>query len=213
MPESLGAAIALVRECRAAVGAAGRLTGFSLADLAAAGWGSLATVLLDLRSAGLDAVAEAPVDELADPGAALQACADTGLAVGCLSVQKPLGERRTSVLLAMRDLAARFPSITTVAPLPREQSITVPTTGYDDVRTVALARLALPSVPDIQVDWAVYGPKLAQVALTFGANDIDRVSTVDDPALGRRRAAAEEVKRHIQAAGFKPFDSAQGKPR
>ena len=80
-------------------------------------------------------------------------------------------------------------------PLSREQSIAVPTTGYDDVRAVALARLALPSVQNIQVDWAQYGPKLAQVALTFGANDLDRVSTVDDESLGtpadvgRRRQA------------------------
>jgi aminodeoxyfutalosine synthase len=198
-----------VRGCRGAIGQGGLLTGFSLADLggrAAGGWGSLESVLRELKAAGLDAVAEAPVDQLADPGAALQTCADAGLAVGCLSVQKPLGDRRTVALLAMRDLAARFPTITTVAPLPREQSITVPTTGYDDVRTVALARLALPGVRGIQVDWAVYGPKLAQVALTFGANDLDRVSTVDDPALGRRRTAAEEVRRHIQAAGFSPVE-------
>ena len=82
-------------------------------------------------------------------------------------------------------------------PLSREQSIAVPTTGYEDVRAVALARLALPSVKTIQVDWAQYGPKLAQVALTFGANDLDRVSTVDDESLGRRRTSVEDVKRNI----------------
>ena len=212
--DSLADTASLVRECRGVIGREGLLTGFSLADLAgkaAGGWGSLESVLRELKAAGLDAVAEAPVDQLADPAGALQACADAGLAVGCLSVQQPLGDRRTTVLLAMRELAARFPFITAVAPLPREQSIAVPTTGYDDVRAVALARLALPGVRDIQVDWAAYGPKLAQVALTFGANDLDRVSTVDDPALGHRRAAAEEVRRHIFAAGFTPVDFAQGR--
>ena len=78
----------------------------------------------------------------------------------------------------------------------------VPTTGYDDVRVVALARLAVSTVPHIQVDWSQYGPKLAQVALTFGADELDRVSPIDDESLGRRRMAAEDVKRNIAAAGF-----------
>ena len=87
------------------------------------------------------------------------------------------------MLIQARALAARFPWLTTIAPLSREQSVAVPTTGYDDVRAVALARLALPGIPNVQVDWAQYGPKLAQVALTFGANDLDRVS------VDRRRVA------------------------
>ncbi len=53
-----------------------------------------------------------------------------------------------------------------------------------------------------------YGPKLAQVALTFGANDVDRVSPVDDDSLGRRRTALEDVKRNIIAAGFTPVERA-----
>ena len=72
--------------------------------------------------------------------------------------------------------------------------------------SVALARLVLPSVKTIQVDWAQYGPKLAQVALTFGANELDRVSTVDDESLGRRRTSVEDVKRNIAAAGFTPVE-------
>ena len=73
-------------------------------------------------------------------------------------------------------------------------------------RAVALARLALPSVKNIQVDWAQYGPKLAQVALTFGANDLDRVSTSDDASLGKRRTSVEDVRRNIAAAGFTPVE-------
>jgi 2-iminoacetate synthase ThiH len=62
------------------------------------------------------------------------------------------------------------------------------------------------------VDWTQYGPKLAQVALTFGANDLDRVSTVDDEALGRRRTPVEDVKRNIAAAGFTPVESVDSRP-
>jgi len=162
---------------------AGAVTGFSLADIVDRGWGGLADVITQLKHAGLSAIAEAPLDRLADAAAALQACQDAGLPVLCLSIQKPDAESRTPMLIQARALAARFPWLTTIAPLSREQSVTVPTTGYDDVRAVALARLALPGIPNVQVDWAQYGPKLAQVALTFGANDLDRVSVVDEETL------------------------------
>jgi 2-iminoacetate synthase ThiH len=56
----------------------------------------------------------------------------------------------------------------------------------------------------VQVDWLRYGPKLAQVALTFGADDVDNVSTSDDAPEGRRRAPLDEVRRNIEAAGFTP---------
>jgi aminodeoxyfutalosine synthase len=92
------------------------------------------------------------------------------------------------------------------APLPRRLNRLAPTTGYDDVRRVALARLLIENVPSIQVDWTLYGPKLAQVALTVGADDVDAVSPVDDNALGRRRATVEDVRRNIEAAGQEPVE-------
>jgi aminodeoxyfutalosine synthase len=211
LPATLADAAARVREAKASQGP---VVGYSLAEVIDRNWGPLADVLKELKSAGLDAIAEAPVDRIGDLAAALRAAQDAGLAVRCLSLQRPITGGRTDFLLQLRALASQFPAIHTVAPLPREQSIAVPTTGYDDVRAVALARLALPSVKNIQVDWAQYGPKLAQVALTFGANDLDRVSTVDDPALGKRRTAVEDVRRNIAAAGFtaieRSFDSERG---
>ena len=116
---------------------------------------------------------------------------------------EPLPGQKPGYLLQVREIVTQFPWIHAVAPLPREQSIAVPTTGYDDVRAVALARLALPSVKNIQVDWTQYGPKLAQVALTFGANDLDRVSTVDDDSLGaaggrRSKTCAQHCRRGFQ---------------
>jgi aminodeoxyfutalosine synthase len=200
LPEALADAVSAIRAAKAA--RPGELTGFSLADVTERNWGALTDVLKQMKVAGLDAIAEAPVDRFADAVTALRAAQDAGLPVKCLSLQKPLSETRTDYLMKVRSILDRFPSIHTVAPLPREQSIAVPTTGYDDVRAVALARLALPSVRNIQVDWTQYGPKLAQVALTFGANDLDRVSTVNDESLGRRRTSVEDVRRNIAAAGF-----------
>lgn len=200
LPASLAETVTMIREAKAA--GQGPIVGFSLADVIDRNWAPLSDVLKQMRTAGLDAIAEAPVDRIPDPVAALQAAEDAGLPVECLSLQKPLTGTRTDYLLKTRAILDRFPSIQTVAPLPREQSIAVPTTGYDDVRAIAMARLALPAVKNIQVDWTQYGPKLAQVALTFGANDLDRVSTVDDESLGRRRTSVEDVRRNIAAAGF-----------
>ena len=82
----------------------------------------------------------------------------------------------------------------------------MPTTGYDDVKRVALARIIVTNVPSIQVDWALYGPKLAQVALTVGADDVDAVSAEDDESQGRRRAPLEEIQRNIRAASQDPVE-------
>lgn len=178
------------------------LAGFSLADIIDRRWGPLAAILGQLKAAGLAALVEAPVDRIPDTVGALRAAADAGLAVRCLSLQQPWSASRADYVLKVRSIVEAFPALQTVAPLPREQSIAVPTTGYDDVRAVALARLALPAVRNIQVDWSHYGPKLAQVALMFGANDLDRVSASDDASQGRRRTPVEDVRRNIAAAGF-----------
>lgn len=203
LPATLAETVAAVEQVKAAAGSR-LVSGFSLADLVDREWGDLTEVLKQLKGCGLDAVAEAPLDRLENPEVALQACQDAGLPVQCLSLQKPNAEGRTALLMRARALVTRFPWLTTIAPLSRDQSIAVPTTGYDDVRAVALARLALPGVPNVQVDWTQYGPKLAQVALTFGANDLDRVSITDDESLGRRRTSLEDVTRNIAAAGFQP---------
>jgi len=203
LPATVAEAVAVTEQAKTAA-AGGVVTGFSLADIVDRGWEGLVDVLTQLKRAGLSAIVEAPLDRLIDADAALQACQDAGLPVLCLSLQRPDAESRTPTLIRARSLAARFPWLTTIAPLSREQSVAVPTTGYDDVRAVALARLALPGIPNVQVDWAQYGPKLAQVALTFGANDLDRVSVIDDESLGRRRTSLADVTRNITAAGFQP---------
>ena len=66
------------------------------------------------------------------------------------------------------------------APLPRVDPPEAPSTGYDDVKTIVAARLMAASIPHIQVDWALYGPKLAQVAIEYGADDIDEGTDDED---------------------------------
>lgn len=202
--DSLQECVSAVRLARAAAGER-FLSGFSLADLeerSRSGWPALPVILTALCDAGLDAVADAPIDLLDADGAWVGLARDAGLAIPRVTVDRALGPDRVAMLLAVRRLQDAGAGFRAIAPLPRTLSVASPTTGYDDVRAVALARLALDNVPSIQVDWQHYGPKLAQVALTFGADDIDGIAAAEDPARGWRRAPIEEARRNIVAAGL-----------
>ncbi len=47
------------------------------------------------------------------------------------------------------------------------------TTGFDDLKNIAVSRLMLDNIPHIKAYWVMMTPRIAQVALRFGANDID----------------------------------------
>ncbi len=47
------------------------------------------------------------------------------------------------------------------------------TTGIDDLKNIAVARLFLDNFPHIKAYWVMVGPKIAQIALSFGADDMD----------------------------------------
>jgi hypothetical protein len=203
-PEALDAAVSAVTTARS-VAATRTVAAFSWADVER--WTALdGDALAKLRAAGLDAVADLPLDAVADLRGALRQLTAAGFDQVRLSVAKAPADVRTALLLQAAALRDEFPSIQTLDPLPHVLNTFRPTTGYEDVKMVAIARLAAPNIPSIQVDWQRYGPKLAQVALTFGADDIYGVSASDEAPDGRRRAAVEEIRRNIQAAGFEPVE-------
>ena len=47
------------------------------------------------------------------------------------------------------------------------------TTGISDLKNIAVSRLMLDNFPHIKAYWVMIGPKMAQVALSFGADDMD----------------------------------------
>jgi len=207
-PVSVAAAVARVGEVAAAAGAV-PVSGYSLADLeelAAAEQVPLRTLLEDLKRAGLELVAEAPIDKLRDARLAIEETNISGLSLARLTVHALPTADIPALYRQVAALQQQVGVIRAFAPLPRSVNPAVPTTGYDDVRRVALARLFVPNIPSIQVDWALYGPKLAQVALTVGADDLDGVSPVDTVPEGRRRAPLEEVRRNISAASLVPVE-------
>jgi aminodeoxyfutalosine synthase len=167
---------------------------------------SITSVLTRLRGAGLDSLSVLPIDGQSDLAAVVDQLASAGFTQIRLTVDKAPADARTNLLLRAAQLQDRLGCIQAINPLPMTLSAFRPTTGYDDVKMVAITRLAAPNIPTVQVDWRRYGPKLAQVALTFGADDIDGVSASDEAPEGRRRAPLEEIRRNIEAAGFEPVE-------
>ena len=208
VPESRTAALARVREVAAAAKGV-PVSGFALSDLeelAARERATLREILEELDAAGLELISEAPFDKLHDARRSIEEVNIAGLALARLTIHKLPSADATSWLKQVADLQHAVAVIRAFAPLPRQVNPAVPTTGYDDVKRVALARLAVTNVPSIQVDWSLYGPKLAQVALTVGADDVDAVSAEDDMSEGRRRAPLEEIRRNIRAASQEPVE-------
>jgi aminodeoxyfutalosine synthase len=185
------------------------ISGFSLADLerlAATDGVTLRLLLEDLKAAGLELVAEAPFDLLTDARRSIEEVNIAGLALARLTVHQSGSPDPLPLLKAVAALQRSVAVVRAFAPLPRRVNPAAPTTGYDDVKHVALARIVVDNIASIQVDWALYGPKLAQVALTVGADDVDAVSPENETIEGRRRAPLEEIRRNIVAAGQEPIE-------
>jgi aminodeoxyfutalosine synthase len=203
-PTTLDLAIEVITQARDLAGNI-PVSAFCLYELSKLPEG-LPVVLAALRKAGLETLAQAPIDRLGDPEPMLEALTDAGLQLARLTVNETPKREWTAVCREVSALQTKLGSIRTFAPLARKVDAGQPTTGYEDVKRVAISRLLADNVETIQVDWALYGPKLAQVALTFGADDIDSVSPEDDESQGRRRSPLEEIRRSIRAAGFEPVE-------
>ena len=206
-PASQALAVQRVREVDAIAGTV-PLSAYSLADLeqlAGREGIRLRTVLEELRAAGLELIAEAPLDRLGDAHRSIEDVNIAGLTLARLTVETSPADP-IPLFKQVAALQQDVGILRAFAPLARRANPAAPSTGYDDVRRVALARLFVGNVSSIQVDWALYGPKLAQVALTMGADDVDGVSPVDDQSLGPRRSPIAEIRRNIAAAGLEPVE-------
>jgi aminodeoxyfutalosine synthase len=205
-PDTIEIARTVVQTAREVAGER-TVSAFSWADIERlSGDQGVGQTLNVLRQAGLDALAELPIDQVADLRAAIRELAGAGFSALRLSVSRSAADERIGLFAQVGDLQDEFGIIRALDPLPTMLNTFRPTTGYEDVKMVAVARLAAPAIRTIQVDWQRYGPKLAQVALTFGADDIDGIAGSDDAPEGRRRAPLEEIRRNIEAAGFEPVE-------
>ena len=84
-------------------------------------------------------------------------------------------------------------------------------TGFDDLKSIAVARLVLDNFDHIKAYWIMLTPRIAQIALKFGANDMD--GTVieekiyhDAGATTPQELTRAELERLIREAGFEPVE-------
>jgi len=84
-------------------------------------------------------------------------------------------------------------------------------TGYDDLRNIAISRLLLDNFDHIKAYWVMLTPSIAQIALRFGANDMD--GTVVEEKIyhdaGAKTAeftSRSDLERLIRAAGRIPVE-------
>lgn len=79
--------------------------------------------------------------------------------------------------------------------------------SFDYLRTLAVARLYLDNFPNIQASWVTQGPKIGQLALRFGANDLGSLMIEENvvAAAGTSfRMTEQEMRRQIERAGYRP---------
>jgi aminodeoxyfutalosine synthase len=84
-------------------------------------------------------------------------------------------------------------------------------TGFDDLKNIAIARLLLDNFEHIKAYWIMLTPRVAQIALRFGADDLD--GTVieekiyhDAGATTAQFTPRAELERLIRAAGREPVE-------
>jgi cyclic dehypoxanthinyl futalosine synthase len=80
-------------------------------------------------------------------------------------------------------------------------------TGYGYLRTVAICRIMLDNIPNIQASWLTMGPKIGQLSLQYGVNDFGSTvleENVVTTETTRRLMTLEEMRRVIRDAGLTP---------
>ncbi|HZY56335.1 MAG TPA: hypothetical protein VFE09_00900, partial [Rubrobacteraceae bacterium] len=106
-------------------------------------------------------------------------------------------ESKVDHMLRLRDLQDRTAGFRTFIPLAFHPDNTrlkhLPrSTGADDLKHIAIARLFLDNIPHIMAYWGTETPEGAQVALSFGADDLDGTIMVDEEIIGA--AGGEHVE-------------------
>ncbi|MGQ9483691.1 MAG: cyclic dehypoxanthinyl futalosine synthase [Desulfosoma sp.] len=120
-------------------------------------------------------------------------------------------EDRLSHLFALRNVQDRTGGFTAFIPWTFQPGKTPmarpPETAVAYLRLLALSRLVLDNFDNLQASWVTMGPKVAQAALFFGANDFGSTMIEENvvAAAGvHYRLSVEEIRRLIEDAGFVP---------
>ncbi|HWJ03061.1 MAG TPA: CofH family radical SAM protein, partial [Verrucomicrobiae bacterium] len=117
-------------------------------------------------------------------------------------------EERVNHLIRVRDLQDRTGGFTAFIPWSFAPKYTdlggEATTGVDYLRTLAISRIMLDNVPNIQASWVTQGAKMGQISLRFGANDFGGTMLEENVVRAAgvsNRVPLEEILACIQGAG------------
>jgi aminodeoxyfutalosine synthase len=125
-------------------------------------------------------------------------------------------EDRVDHLVHLRDLQDETGGFVTFIPLAfqpwqTEMRHLPETTGFEDLKAIAVGRLMLDNVPHIKSYWIMIGPRLAQIGLSFGADDIDGTVTEekiahDAGAKTEQSMTVHDLVRLVREAGRRPVE-------
>ncbi|HYO82692.1 MAG TPA: aminofutalosine synthase MqnE [Bryobacteraceae bacterium] len=125
-------------------------------------------------------------------------------------------EDRVDHLLKLREVQDETGGFQTFIPLAFHPDNTplqhlATTTGFDDIRNIAVARLLLDNIDHIKAYWVMMTPRIAQIAQRFGADDLD--GTVVEERIYHDAGAStsqslqrSELLRLIREAGREPHE-------
>ncbi len=124
-------------------------------------------------------------------------------------------EERLEHLRRLRELQDRTKGFTAFIPWPFQPDNTAlidlikieKTTGFAYLRMLALSRIYLDNFDNIQASWVTQGPKIAQISLSFGANDFGSTMIEENVVAAAGisfRLSEEEIKRLVTDAGYEP---------
>jgi cyclic dehypoxanthinyl futalosine synthase len=187
-------------------------------------------VIRELQKAGLDSIpgggGEILVQRVRDQVAKKKAGADRWLEImeiaheegmkTSVTMMYGIGEtlaERIEHLERVREVQARTGGFTAFICWPLQPENTpkmshmVKTDAVDYLRTVAMARIVLDNVPNLQSSWVTMGMKVGQTALRFGCNDFGSLmieENVVSAANTTHRTTISEMEHLIRDAGFTP---------
>src|SRR5579872_6588919 len=125
-------------------------------------------------------------------------------------------EDRVDHLLKLRALQDETQGFVTFIPLAFHPENTplehIPkTTGFDDIREIAVSRLMLDNIPHIKAYWIMMTPRIAQIAQRFGADDLDGTVVEekiyhDAGATTSQNLRRSDLLRLIREAGRDPVE-------
>ena len=118
---------------------------------------------------------------------------------------------RISHLGKIRDLQDRTRGFIAFIPWPFQPGNTGmrmrPASAVDYLRTLAVSRLMLDNIPNIQSSWVTQGDKVAQAALAFGANDMGSTMMEENVVAAAGVSfslSQDDLCRLIRGAGYTP---------